>query len=226
MTSHSDQPGEKRPFCVVPARCIADKRLKETDRRVLMSLGHYANRAGVCWPSVRSVAEIAGVEENTVQSAIKRLVDAGYARQLRPNDYDQKAGRWGHSNRYQILWRGDEPVPTWEQVRDANLLQPDEDRVKTEGSGVRGTVIQISNHATQLAAAWAAAVERETGVRPGQMPAVADLAALVEAGIQPGALAAETAVLTRDRAMARLGTPSFPLIAARLLAAYKSQTSG
>lgn len=228
MTSRSDQPGEKRPFCVIPVRAVKDKALTHNVRRTLEALGYYANRAGVCWPSIRSLVDDTGLGANTVQDALKVLAASGYIRQLNPNDYDQKPGKWGHSNRYQILWRGDDPVPTWEQVKDANLLQPIPDQMvsDTEGSGARGTVVQISNHATQLAAAWAAAIERETGVRPGQMPPVADLAALADAGVPPGALAAETAVLTRDRALARMGPPSFALISKRLLATYKPQTVG
>jgi hypothetical protein len=228
MTSRSDPPGEKRPYCVIPIRAVKDKSMTHNVRRTLEALGHYANRAGVCWPAIRTLVDDTGMGANTVQDAIKALEKAGYIRQLNPNDYDQKAGKWGHSNRYQILWRGNDPVPTWEQVRDANLLQPIPDQVPpdTEGSGVRGTVVQISNHATQLAAAWAAAIERETGVRPGQMPPVADLAVLVDAGVPPGALAAETAVLIRERAAVRMGTPPFSLISKRLLATYKSQTVG
>ena len=225
-TSRSDQPGEKRPFAVVPVRAVKDRRLKISDLRLLVAIGYYANRAGVCWPSMKTLSGDTGIDPSDIAKMVPGLVTLGYLRQLNPNDYDQKKGVWGHSNRYQLLWRGDEPVPTWEQVKDANLLQPEDVREPIEGSGARGTVVQISNHATQLAAAWAAALERETGVRPAQQPPVAELAALADAGVPPGALAAEAATLTRERARARLGPPSFALISQRLLAVYRGQTVG
>lgn len=213
MTSRFDAPGEKRPFCVVPVRALADKRMKDPERRVLMALGHYANRAGVCWPSVRTLASIAGVEENTVLACVPRLLEANYIRQLNPNDYDQKPGVWGHSNRYQVLWKGDEPVPTWEEVRDANLLQPYEDRDATsKGSGARGTPEQqalADRHTT----AFQAGVEAALGWRPTQVAAdpawrLASLAA------DPAATRLEAEKMARALAAERRGAPQFAEIAA------------
>lgn len=210
MRSLSDQPGEKRPFCVVPVRALADKKLKDIDRRVLMALGYFANRAGVCWPSVRNLAATAGVEENTVQAALKRLGEAGYTRLLNPNDYDQRKGQWGHSNRYQVLWSGDDPVPTYEQIRDANLMQPHSDRDETEGSGARGTTDEnLYSHATAiLGRAWSAAVEQLTGNVPAA-PERAVLVNLAADGVAPDALAAATRRLILAATANRRGLPSF-----------------
>lgn len=213
MTSHFDVPGEKRPFCVVPVRALADKRMKDPERRVLMALGHYANRAGVCWPSVRTLASIAGVEENTVLACVRRLLEANYIRQLNPNDYDQKPGVWGHSNRYQVLWKGDEPVPTWEEVRDANLLQPYEDRDATsKGSGARGTV-EENALAGRHRAAFAAGVEAALGWRIAQVE-LAPALTLALAGADPAVTRAETEKMARALAAERRGAPQFAEIAA------------
>lgn len=221
MTSRGDVPGEKRPFCVVPVRCLVDKKLKDIDRRVLGALGHYANRAGVCWPSVRTLAEVSGVENNTVMASVSRLIEAGYARQLNPNDYDQKAGQWGHSNRYQLLWRGDEPVPTWEQVRDANLLQPIEDRdVATEGSGARGPTIEHP-HTRKHAEAYRAGVEAATGWRPVEV-AVGPALALAEAGVEPIETRRQAEAMTRALAAERRGVPGFAEVSAVLLAGVQT----
>ena len=221
MTSRFDQPGEKRPFCVVPVRCLADKKMKDTDRRVLGALGHFANRAGVCWPSVRTLADVSGVENNTVMASVDRLIDAGYVRQLNPNDYDQKAGKWGHSNRYQLLWRGDEPVPTWEEVRDANLLQPIEDRdITTEGSGVRGMVVDHIDTRKHVEA-FRAGVEAAAGWRPAEV-AAGPAMALAEAGVDPTATRRQAEAMTRALAAERRGVPSFAEVSAVLLAGVQT----
>ncbi|NDB67511.1 MAG: helix-turn-helix domain-containing protein [Methylocystaceae bacterium] len=224
MTSHP----EKRPFCVVPVRAVASKKLLESDKAVLMALGYYANRAGVCWPSIRSLADVSGVETQTVQNAIKRLVKAKMIRQLNPNDYNQKEGVWGHSNRYQIMWTEDAPVPKWEEVRDANLLQPkqDRDQIITEGLGVRGACNeQLSIHIRQLAGSWAAATERIAGFRPAQPPPMAALAGLAVSNTHPSELAKATEDLTSHRIKIGLGIPSFQMVIDHLKNISSSQNT-
>lgn len=222
MNSRFDAPGEKRPFCVVPVRAIKDRRLKISELRVLMALGHYANRAGVCWPSMKTLGEVTGIDASDVLRNIAKLVETGHVRQLNPNDYDQKAGKWGHSNRYQLLWRGDEPVPTWEQVKDANLLQAHGDRDPIEGSGAQGAVALDQPEARTIEAAWAAGVERATGVRPSSRPPATAVLALLEAGVPPGAVTAETAAMVRERG----AVPAFQAIVDRILVVYKPHTVG
>ena len=208
MRSHFDEAGQKRPFCVVPVRAINNKQLSDVDRRVLMALGYYANRAGVCWPSVAALAEVAGVEPNTVQAAVKRLIKQKVMRQLLPNDYDQKAGQWGHSNRYQVMWSEDSPVPTYEEVLDANLMQPHADRIQAEieGSGVRGTATDYDIEARVIAAAFAQAIEETTGSRPviGQAQ-LAIAARLADAGVGPLQVRATTMRIQRAMTAARRG---------------------
>lgn len=207
---------DKRPFCVVPVRAVSNKTLLETDRRVLMALGYYANRAGVCWPSIRSLCDVAGVEAQAVQAAIKRLMKAKMIRQLQPNDYDQKAGQWGMSNRYQVLWTEDDPVPTWEQIRDANLLQPMEDRdpVSTEGSGVRGTEAN-NGQAAIMIRAFDQAIEAAIGVRPTRQPGDEAIAArLAAAGLEAATIGQITGRLQREAAASRRGLVSMAQIEA------------
>lgn len=224
MTSRSE---EKRPYAVVPVRSLTDKRLKEEDRRVLTALGYYANRAGVCWPSVRTLKADADVGINTVTNSVARLVEAGYVRQLNPNDYDQKAGTWGHSNRYQILWKGDEPVPTWEEIRDANLLQPHDVRDETtEGSGARGPTDEQRHHMRRLEAAWQAATEAVNGVRLVTPAPTVELLALALAGVDPVALRSTAEAEIRRRTAARLGFPTFQAIAALVLSGGVQDPSG
>lgn len=210
MRSHSD-PGEKRPFCVVPVRALADRRLKITELRILMGLGHYANRAGVCWPSMKTLSEITGIGDSDIAKSIPKLLELGYMRQLQPNDYDQKKGVWGYSNRYQVLWRGDEPAPTYEEVKDANLMQPHDVRDPVEGSGARGTPEENVHTDTQcraLSRAWSAAVEQLAGALPPTPPATV-LASLVADGVQPDDVATTTRRLVLVATAQRRGLPSF-----------------
>lgn len=223
-----DIPGEKRPFCVVPHRAIKDRRLKMTELRVLMALGYYANRAGVCWPSMKTLGDDAGITDSEVAKAIAKLMEADCIRQLNPNDYDQKKGVWGHSNRYQVLWRGDEPVPTWEEIKDANLMQPHDVRDIVEGSGARGSEEEDAEQgrkADALVAAWQAGVESALGWRPttSERAAALRLAALGVGPIEVRAAAWESC---RERAIKRLGHPSFGRIAEEIEALYKPQTTG
>ena len=220
MKSRFDQPGEKRPFCVVPIRAVKDRRLKISDLRLLMALGHYANRAGVCWPSMKTLEEDTGIGASDIAKMLPNLESAGLLRQLKPNDYDQKPGAWGYSNRYQILWAGDEPAPTYEEVREANLLQPHADRDPIEGSGARGTVDQ-NIHTRKHAEACRVGVEVATGWRPAEV-AAGPAMALAEAGVDPSATKRQAEVMTRALAAERRGVPGFAEVSAVLLAGVQT----
>lgn len=163
--SPSDTKG-KRPHSIIPVRAAGDRRLKQTDMRVLMAIGHYANKAGVCWPSMPTIREITGVDTGNVSRAVQNLIDHGFIRKLEPGGFGQKPGVWGMSNRYQVLWEGDEPVPQWEEVLDAEVMRVAVDGYHIEeGSGARGVAEQPEQH-TREAAAYAAAIEQLTGHRP------------------------------------------------------------
>lgn len=219
MTSRFDAPGEKRPFCVVPIRVAKDRRLKLSDLRLIMALGYYANRAGVCWPSMKTLEEDTGIGDSDIAKMIPSYIEFGILRLLNPNDYDQKPGVWGHSNRYQLLWRGDEPVPTWEQVKDANLMQPHEDRDPVKGSGARGTPEQQAL-ADRHTAAFQAGVEAALGWRPTQ---VADDPAwrLAGSAADPATTRLETEKMARALAAERRGAPQFAEIAALICGRIK-----
>ena len=113
----------KWPWSIVPSRAFGDKRLKDADRRVLGALCAFVNRAGVCWPALATIKDISGHATNkSVFDAIQRLKEAKYVRQLRPKDYQETSSGW-KSNRYQVLWLGDEPKPTMEDINTARKLQ-------------------------------------------------------------------------------------------------------
>lgn len=57
---------------------LASSAGRARDRAVLLILAHRANEAGVCWPSVESIALDAGWSERSVQLALSSLRKAGH----------------------------------------------------------------------------------------------------------------------------------------------------
>ena len=115
-----------RSWSILPARWTTDKRLAPNDVRVLGALGLYTNQAGVCWPTYETLQRFTKLSRNAVMAAIKRLSDYGYIRHLKPEYYPGQKSRW-LTNRYQVLWRGDEPVPRYEDIRDARAINLGQD---------------------------------------------------------------------------------------------------
>jgi hypothetical protein len=154
----------KWPWSIVPSRAFGDKRLKDADRRVLGALCAFVNRAGVCWPALATIKDISGHATNkSVFDAIQRLKEAKYVRQLRPKDYQETRSGW-KSNRYQVLWLGDEPKPTMEDINTARKLQlaSDDDPIKEEIGGA-GDETALNTLSHTLAHAYARAVQSRTG---------------------------------------------------------------
>ena len=113
----------KRPWSVMPMRAFVDRQLKDRELRVLGALCSFTNRAGVCWPSMVTLCEVSGFKERkSIHEALKVLKRRKYVRQLRSKDYQETISGW-KSNRYQVLWDGDEPLPTWEEIHIAKPLQ-------------------------------------------------------------------------------------------------------
>jgi hypothetical protein len=154
----------KWPWSIVPSRAFGDKRLKDADRRVLGALCAFVNRAGVCWPALATIKDISGHATNkSVFDAIQRLKEAKYVRQLRPKDYQETRSGW-KSNRYQVLWLGDEPRPTMEDINTARKLQlaSDDEPIKEEIGGA-GDETALNTLSHTLAHAYARAVQSRTG---------------------------------------------------------------
>lgn len=123
------QPMDGRSWSILPARWTTDRRLAPNDVRVLGALGLYTSQAGVCWPTYETLQRFTKLSRNAVMAAIKRLADFGYVRHLKPEYWPGQKSKW-LTNRYQVLWRGDDPLPRLEELRDAraiNLGQDPED---------------------------------------------------------------------------------------------------
>jgi len=154
----------KWPWSIVPSRAFGDKRLKDADRRVLGALCAFVNRAGVCWPAMETIQQISGhASRKSVFDAIQRLKSAKYVRQLQPKDYQETKTGW-KSNRYQVLWLGDEPKPTFEDIQSARKLQlASDDEPTHEEIGGAGDEAALNTLSHSLAHAYARAVQSRTG---------------------------------------------------------------
>ena len=162
--SPSDLPEGKWPWSIVPSRAFGDKRLKDADRRVLGAMCAFVNRAGVCWPAMQTMRLISGHKtEKSIFDAVQRLKAVGYVRQLRPKDYQETASGW-KTNRYQVLWLGDEAKPSREDIASADRIRlaTDPEPIEEVKGGLGGNK-QSLTHAISLASAYATAVERATG---------------------------------------------------------------
>lgn len=165
--SHFEHLSEnKRPWSVVPMRAFSDRELKERELRVLGALCAFTNRAGVCWPSMETLCNVSGyAERKSIHDAMKRLKARKYVRQLHSKDYQKAESGW-KTNRYQVLWDGDEPLPTYEDVHIAKPLQlrADQDDTPIEEKGsMRGADSYTDTQAGALCHAYLGAVQQATG---------------------------------------------------------------
>lgn len=162
-----DKPNIRR-YCIIPARAMQDDRLGRGELRVLMCLGMYANQYGVCWPSQYKIGLHIGVSRVWISECTAKLIKLGYIRKLEPRPYPKgikrRSGR--RCNRYQILWEGNDPMPTLEQFwapqpRFAAFGPDDVDDEPTPmQSGVKG---EESKDHQILAHTFAKAVESVIG---------------------------------------------------------------
>lgn len=159
-----------RKWSVMPARATGDKELKERELRVLMALCIHTNAAGVCWPSMDAMCAVTGfATRQSIHDAMKILKRKRYVRQLKPKDYQETATGW-KSNRYQVLWDGDEALPTYEQVDSAKPLQlrRDDEMEDAKETGGLGDLQSVSHTpddpvAEAITHTYISAVQQATG---------------------------------------------------------------
>lgn len=166
MKSHSEPEIEiKRQWSVIPVRALLDRKLHQSHFRVLVALCVFTNSHGVCWPGVKTIGAMLGVDPASVSRAITKLVKAGYVRKLRPQDYQMEHAKFGKINRYQVLYQPDMPLPSWEEVQSSQLLSPASDAPDAHmndigGVGEDNATLSLSH---SLAHAYSHAIERALG---------------------------------------------------------------
>lgn len=198
--------------------------MKERELRVLGALCIFANRAGVCWPAMQTLCEITGYAERvTIHNAMKVLKRRKYVRQLSPKDYQETASGW-HSNRYQVLWDGDEPLPTYEEIHIAKPLQvrEDDDDVDTKDIGGMGDGHLVSRASDQPEAAaithaYIRAVQQATGQVRLYDNEIAHARRLAVAGYTAADVSAATLNVCDKAIERRAGVPSLYDVAQGML---------
>ena len=189
-------------------RAFSDNALKETDLRVLGALCAFVNRAGVCWPAMNTIADLAGLKQRqSVHNSLKRLKTGKYVRQLKPKDFQETASGW-KGNRYQVLWDGDEPLPTYEDLHIARYLQwgtEPEDTPEVKGSGDCNALQSLSQ---ALAHAFSAAITRTTGQTRIIENEINHARRLAEQGATVEQVTKATEALARQWLAERRGVPS------------------
>jgi hypothetical protein len=136
----------KRPWSVMPMRCFVNRELNDSDLRVLGALCAFTNQHGVCWPSNETLMELTALKSRTsIHRSVQKLKKLKYVRQLSPKDCQETASGW-KSNRYQVLWDKDDPLPTYEDIHIAAPLQVrDEDELDANVIGGMGDGHSLSH---------------------------------------------------------------------------------
>ena len=110
-----------RRFSVYPSRAVMDLSLSINDIRTLLALGLYTSGSGVAFPTLQTIGAYTGQGTAGNQAALRRLVDKGYIRKLQPKWYAGQTSPW-LTDRYQVLYSKDDPVPTKEQLQESKAF--------------------------------------------------------------------------------------------------------
>ena len=201
----------KRPWSVMPMRALSDKQLKERELRVLGAVCSFTNRAGVCWPSLDTLCDVSGYKERkSVLDGMKRLKARKYVRQLNPKDYQETSSGW-KTNRYQVLWDGDEPLPTYEEIHTAKPLQlraDQEDDASKDIGGLGDENVVADAQASALCHAFIRAVQQATGQVRLYDNEIAHARRLAERDATVDDVTAATLLVCDEAIQRRAGVPS------------------
>jgi hypothetical protein len=99
-------------FAVIPSRAITDPRINTRKPLLLLlgALGIHASVWGICYPSQRRLAALCGKSPSWASKYLAELKRLGYVRRLVPPKHRGPRS----AQRLQVLWRGDDPLPTQE----------------------------------------------------------------------------------------------------------------
>ena len=199
-----------RTYSVLPARAIQDDHMHHTTLRVLGVICIYTNGAGVAWPSLFTIARHVDRRKETVSRHIQKLIKTGYLRKLHRKDYPShiRAKSRGRTNRYQVLFNGNDPVPTREQIESphasiiADQGEPIDtsagDNTKTGVQGDAGRSGGTSTQASVLANAFKKAVESVTGQPRVAQQSVEAGRSLAGKGVTPGQVTEHTVAMCKE----------------------------
>lgn len=211
--SKSEFPKDKPPirmYSVLPARAIQDDDMHHTTLRVLGVICIYTNAAGVAWPSLYTIARHVDRRKETVSRHIQRLIKTGYLRKLERKGYPAhiRAKSRGRTNRYQVLYIPNAPVPTREEIelphtaviadQGQDLADTTTEHMKTGGTGDGESGTGISTQASVLANAFTKAVESVTGQPRNAAQSMAAAQSLAAKGVTARQVHDATVAMAKD----------------------------
>lgn len=192
-----------RRYSIIPARAMQDESLHAGHYRVLACLGMYTNSYGICWPTQLTISNHIGYARTSVTRIIRQLLKKGYIRKLEFKNYppDVKRRSWKRVNRYQVLWEGNDPLPSREQFwAPQPILRQDDEGKDTLGE------VQIEIGGTGdgkgdshiLAQAFKTTVERTCGVHRLPEPSYKAAELLYNQGVTVEQVRDHTAAMVKD----------------------------
>jgi len=124
-----------------------DLSLSINDIRTLLALGLYTSGSGVAFPTLQTIGAYTGQGTAGNQAALRRLIDKGYIRKLQPKWYAGQSSPW-LTDRYQVLYSKDDPVPTKEQLQESKAfnihsLEPQGISSKEESSNNHDHTVRV-----------------------------------------------------------------------------------
>jgi DNA-binding transcriptional ArsR family regulator len=102
-------------YSCIPARAIRDKGIRGQVLAVLGCVCLFTSRKGLAYPNQKTMGRILGISQPAVSRAMRKLRDAGYVRFLEPKGR-RLPGAFQRGRRYQVLVRGNDPLPEKESV--------------------------------------------------------------------------------------------------------------
>lgn len=91
---------ENGHFSRLPAAAVFDPRVTAKTMRALAALGTYADKHGMCWPSMGTLAKRLRLSRSGIRYHIKKLEQIGYVHVERR----RKGNRSNEVNRYQLVY--------------------------------------------------------------------------------------------------------------------------
>lgn len=117
--------GQSR-LSIIPSTAVEDNDLTPTQFRILCAIGSYTGKDLTAYPKQQTVADMIGVERETVNRACKVLERKGY---IKVQHQRKKDGRM-RSNLYTVLL--DQSDPRITQQSDARITPPSDRRITPE----------------------------------------------------------------------------------------------
>lgn len=183
-----------RQFVRIPHSLLTRPGIRAATIATYAALASYANREGLAWPSIPSIAKRAGLSEKVARRECLVLVQLGYLDST-PH-YDASGGQ--RSNRYTLLWQQgltEETHPLPSKLAGAGSES-------TSGGGVENDSRTIrtsnENHPTTADTVSAARLVAENWTAHNKSQGVKSVIKVVQESLTNGVAPAELAAALRE----------------------------